>query len=171
MPDQPLTHLARVHPPWHTGPPMTECGRPVSDVAGQLMSEEELVRLIGRIGQKRAAFTTCMTCWETCARYRRGSQYALVGSEVQLPPGLPLWERDPAAVIRRSLDAGYRRHRVEENPAARRRAEWVALGVLVDRYGAEFAELVDALLPGRSVGDATRRMGIRAVPDVPGEPS
>jgi len=64
----PLDHLARPALPWRA-PHLAECGKPLDALGGRIVSRDELRRRVADIGQQRAVFTTCMTCWETADRW------------------------------------------------------------------------------------------------------
>lgn len=66
----PVDHITRNILPWRTSADLTECGKPVADLAGRLVTREEATARIKRIGQKRAAFSLCMTCASTSDRHR-----------------------------------------------------------------------------------------------------
>lgn len=83
--DGPLDHVPREKLPWREDR-LTECGRPESDVKGDLVTVTEVKRRIDKMGKKRASFTVCMTCVER-VRYRTET-----------------WEEDPAGVLHRYLE-------------------------------------------------------------------
>lgn len=66
----PVDHITRAVLPWRNEPDLTECGKPVAGLAGRLVTRAEGAARIKRIGQKRAAFSLCMTCVQTSDRYR-----------------------------------------------------------------------------------------------------
>jgi hypothetical protein len=65
--DKPLDHVRRPDLPWRTST-TTECGRPVKDVAGCIERDDLLARLKTH-GKQRTGMLTCMTCWQTAARW------------------------------------------------------------------------------------------------------
>lgn len=78
-----LDHVTRAPLPWRDDL-ITECGRPAETVASTI-DAHELEARIARDGQRRAAYTVCMTCWS------RVSPYA------------PTWERFPIGVLAREM--------------------------------------------------------------------
>jgi hypothetical protein len=67
----PLDHIVRAVLPWRDTADLTECGRPVADVAGRLISRDEAKSRVKNLGRVRAAFTLCITCASTSDRYNR----------------------------------------------------------------------------------------------------
>jgi hypothetical protein len=67
----PLDHIARTPLPWRTEPELTECGKTVADIGGRIVSRTEVEARIRAVGQKRAAYETCMTCADTSDRRTR----------------------------------------------------------------------------------------------------
>lgn len=65
----PFDHIARTPLPWRTQPGLTECGKPVTDHPGHVLTRDEVQQRIRDLGQQRAAYTTCMTCVTTSARW------------------------------------------------------------------------------------------------------
>lgn len=66
----PVDHVTRPPLPWRTEPHITECGKPLDGLDGRLITTAELDRRVNQLGQARAAYTTCMTCWDTACRHR-----------------------------------------------------------------------------------------------------
>jgi hypothetical protein len=143
--DGPLDHLPRAMPPWYTGPALTECGRPVADVAA-VTDRATLKAKIARLGQQRASFSTCMTCAKMAGR-----------SET--------WERNPGAVVERFVrGAAFYGFSAAEEPAADlMRRELLALGLLVEAHREEFDRLVEALGQTEDLDAARRRARIRSL--------
>jgi hypothetical protein len=144
--DGPLDHLLRVMPPWYTGPPLTECGRPTADVAA-LTDRAALKAKFARLGNQRASFSSCMTC-------------------VNLSGRVEVWERRPDAVVERWVrGSAFRGAGVDgATPAADlMRHELLALGLLVEAHREEFAGLVEALGQTEDLDAARRRARIRSL--------
>lgn len=59
----PLDHISRHPLPWRSAH-LTECGRDLS-----LITREQVKKRIADVGQKSAAYSTCMTCATTSDRY------------------------------------------------------------------------------------------------------
>jgi hypothetical protein len=76
----PLDHLPRTLLPWRTEPDLTECGRPIGDVGGRIVTVAELQARIASIGRQRAAFTACMTCMEAADRHHRAGAGDAMGA-------------------------------------------------------------------------------------------
>lgn len=142
--DGPLDHLERVLPPWHTGPALTECGRPLSDVQS-ITTRDALKAKFAAQGKKRASFSTCMTCADLFGR---------AGT----------WEKRPEDVVERWVrGAAVRRHGQPTDEGARRQRELLALGMLVEEHREEFERLIEALGQTEDLDAARRRARMRAV--------
>lgn len=118
----PLDHIAREKLPWRKDR-LTECGRPESDVKGELVTVDDVRARVNRMGKKRASFTVCMTCVES-VRYR---------SET--------WEDDPAGVLHRYLERTGGRGRYGgslQSPRERMNAELHAIAALIEAHREEF---------------------------------
>ena len=140
----PLEHLLRTLPPWNTGPQMTECGRPVSDVQA-VVSRAEVEAKIARVGKQRAAFSTCMTCAQTSDRYRHDTGGKL------------------SAVERWAQGAWRQKYDPTEN-GNRQQRELMAVEMLLAEYREEFESYVAALEQTTDLAAARRRARIRRVP-------
>lgn len=143
----PVDHITRTVLPWRTEAELTECGKPVADLTGRLVTRDEAVARIKRIGQKRAAFTLCMTCASTSDRHR--NMHALT--------------EDSVAAVARSTD-GVRHayppyHGREETTQWRERerlrGEFEAIAALIEAHREEY----EGYLAGReqTVSLADRR--------------
>lgn len=66
----PVDHITRAVLPWRSEAELTECGKSTTGLAGRLVTRAEAASRIQRIGQKRAAFSLCMTCVSTSDRQR-----------------------------------------------------------------------------------------------------
>jgi hypothetical protein len=67
MPSEPLDHVQRVPLPWrHTEDALTECGLPAASY--KTLTRAEMVAKIGEQGKRRAALSSCMTCWTAMDR-------------------------------------------------------------------------------------------------------
>lgn len=64
----PVDHIGRPPLPWRDSA-LTECGRPINDVA-KVVSRDEAVARWKDQGAARAAYTLCMTCVQTADRHR-----------------------------------------------------------------------------------------------------
>lgn len=121
--DLPKEHVERPPLPWRAAV-ITECGLPAA--GHPVITRDEFIAKVKRQGKQRAAFSTCMTCWETAQRW-------------------PTWEQDPVQrIARETYGGGYRRG------SDRFRAELLAIEVLVAAHREEF----DAALAG--LADAPR---------------
>lgn len=67
-----LDHVIRPTLPWRDDG-LTECGRPVADVASAITRDAALAK-IKEYGKQRAAMSTCMTCWTTTQHSREWSE-------------------------------------------------------------------------------------------------
>jgi hypothetical protein len=75
-------HVRRPDLPWRVAT-LTECGKPILDVAAHI-SRAELLARIKRDGVQRAAYSTCMVCLETSHRW-------------------PEWASDPVQALAREF--------------------------------------------------------------------
>lgn len=66
----PVDHIARLPLPWRETADLTECGRPVIDYPGRIITRDDLARRIRDVGKQRTAFSTCMTCTDTVQRWQ-----------------------------------------------------------------------------------------------------
>ncbi len=120
---QQLDHVLREQLPWRTGSTIAECGR---DVATAL-TPKEFVKKLQRQGQKRAALTTCMTCWERSEVHERQQEFRGLSGDV-------------VSAVYREIERCSR-----WRPTARREelaTEFRALGTLVARHREEFDDLL-----------------------------
>jgi hypothetical protein len=113
-----VDHVIRSVPPWREAT-VTECGRNLEGLP--LITRDELLTRVQNEGQRRAAFITCMVCWETV--YRTKS-----------------WEQDPALALAREFG----RYGINGGPE-RMRLEMRALMLLVEAHREEFFETLAAL--------------------------
>jgi hypothetical protein len=91
----PLDHLARTPLPWRGAEDYTECGRLISDIGPErIITRAQLKTRINELGQKRAAFETCMTCVDTANR----------------------WPDDPLEVLHREVTAVHHLHQWTPHP-------------------------------------------------------
>lgn len=110
MNDKPLDHVRRPDLPWHTST-ITECGRPLKDVAACIERDELLARLKHH-GKQRTGLLTCMTCLETSARWKTFTE-------------------DPVDALHREVFS----FRGDDKQLA---AELRAIAALIDKYRNEF---------------------------------
>jgi hypothetical protein len=148
-----VDHITRAVLPWRTVAELTECGKPAADLAGRLVTRAEAATRIKAVGQKRAAFSLCMTCVSTSDRHRN-----LYGHT-----------EDPVGVVARATGAV--RHAAppwngrEETKDWRERERLVteleAIAALIEAHREEF----DGYLSGReqtvSLADRRRRAVVR----------
>lgn len=111
-----IEHVRRPRLPWRAEEyTRTECGLLLT-AAGRVLSREDFIEKVKRLGQQRAAMTTCMTCFNTAQSH-------------------PTWETNPVACLGREVE-----HWRQKNEIFRR--ELRALAALVARHPEEFAELM-----------------------------
>lgn len=125
-----LDHMRRPGLPWRSpDEDLTECGRPVTDVASVVTSEEMQAK-VGRLGKTRSAMTSCMTCWSTAERnaYRTRTAAAPAG-----------WDTNPSEVLRRWIPYGYGGSSAE---AVVLDAELRAIARLIESHREEFDDLL-----------------------------
>lgn len=116
---EPLQHVLRPQPPWRDLM-VTECGRPTNDLAA-VLTRDEFVAKVTRLGQQRSAMTTCMTCWETARNH-------------------PAWDQSPVAVMGRITRDGQ-----WGKDAGMVNKELRAIAHLIDAHREEFDGLLDGL--------------------------
>ena len=150
----PLDHLSRPPLPWRA-PHLTECGKPLDTIdASRIISRDELYKRVADIGQKRAAFSTCMTCWSTAGRWPGDSATALyreVGVVYRTPPS----HYDYAA----SRGDGEQCRDHDEAKARRDRfvGELEAIQALIEAHREEFDGYLAGLDETVSLADRRRR--------------
>lgn len=121
----PLAHLLRPAPPWRTATPLTECGRPGNDVAA-LTTVDEIRALIRKVGQLRAAMSTCMTCAQSADRN-------------------PAWDVSPSAVLAREVPAHVRWHAGARAQVHGLDTELRAIAALIEAHREEYDATLDGL--------------------------
>lgn len=115
--------------PWRDDQ-LTECGRPVSDVASWI-TRDQLVWRVKEHGQQRTAFTVCMTCFSTAQSHGE------------------TWETHPSALISRELRRGS--DGIVYNEYDRNTRQYV--GPLVDLLSAELHALAELIAEHREEFD------------------
>jgi hypothetical protein len=126
---EPLDHVRRPGLPWRAADDdLTECGRPVVDVAA-VVTAEEMQAKVARLGKTRAAMTSCMTCWSTAERN------AAYHSRLRSVPSS--WDTNPSEVLRRWIPYGYG----GSPEAAVLDAELRAIARLIEAHREDFDEL------------------------------
>lgn len=121
-----LQHVLRMPIPWrHLTQSRTECG--LTSDAVEAIPFEEMQAKVRREGEKRAAYSSCMTCWEAAGRHHQEMRW--------LPDGV-----DPILLVIAREIAFVRRR---EGDALRFSRELRALTMLAERYRDEFIALVD----------------------------
>lgn len=136
-PAEPLAHIERPPLPWQQ-PSLTECGRPLDDIRGDLITRDEAARRVKRDGVTRFAYRTCITCWQTAERW-------------------PAWDIDPVTAMHRWVEAGryHRRGAAEEQT----RRELIALAAVVLAHKDEFDAMVAGLAETTELRPRRRRTG------------
>lgn len=127
-------HVVRATFPWR-GDQLTECGRPLTDVA-TVISAEELTSRITKFGEARTAFTVCMTCWPTAV-------------------GAPRWDTDPVAVLDRETKIAQRA--VGRREERQLRTELLAIAALIDAHQQEYGSTVQSLAAATDLAGHRRR--------------
>lgn len=127
-------HVVRATVPWRSDQ-LTECGRPLSDVAA-VISADELDSRITKFGEARAAFTVCTMCWPTAV-------------------GAPRWDADPVAVLDRET------RRAQRAPGRREhqqlRTELLAIAALIDAHRQEYGSTIQGLASATDLAVRRRR--------------
>lgn len=118
-----MEHVERPPLPWRSIE-RTECGLPVA--GHPVISRDDFVAKVKAQGKQRAAFTTCMTCWETALRW-------------------PTWEQDPVQRLSRETYGG----RIDVHF----RAELTAIAALVAAHRDEFDDMLSGLAETVSLAD------------------
>jgi hypothetical protein len=149
----PVDHITRAVLPWRTSADLTECGKPVAELAGRLVTRDEAAARIKRIGQQRAAFSLCMTCASTSDRHRNRHGHTEDAVAAVARATGSVWAAYPPPLDREETPQWRERNRLS--------AEFEALAALVAAHREEF----DGYLSGReqtvSLADRRRqrRMG------------
>lgn len=149
-----LDHLSRPPLPWRA-PHLTECGKPLDTIdAARIISRDQLRKRVDDIGQKRAAFSTCMTCWSTAGRWPDDPWTALY-REVSV-----VWRTPPSYYdYAPSRDEGGQRGAHDEAKARRDRfvGELEAIQALIEAHREEFDGYLAGLDETVSLADRRRR--------------
>lgn len=146
---EPLEHVERPQPPWRDLH-LTECGRDTATVP--VITRDQLIAKVKHQGQQRAAFTTCMTCWQRC-RYTQAWDTNPVSCLMREAARYEHISMRRALFTDRKL-APPENQRITE--AGRFRDELLAIAALIDAHRDEFDEFVAGL--GDTVQlDAARR--------------
>lgn len=111
-----LDHVRRPDLPWRDSH-LTECGRDLDDVK-QFIERPELLKRLADWGKQRTSLHTCMSCWETAARW-------------------PVFDTDPVMAMSREFYG----HRADPRFAAELRA----LAALAEKYKDEFTGYIQGL--------------------------
>lgn len=148
MADQPIEHVQRSQPPWRRDASLlTQCGRPSDECA--VITRDVLLAKVKKLGQQRASFSTCMTCWSKCRHD-------------------DAWDADPVTCLLREAERhemaaqvlrwhpGDAENNARMGAARRFRDELLAIAILVDAHRDEFDSLVAGL------GGAVRLDQVRA---------
>jgi hypothetical protein len=116
----PLQHVLRPMLPWRNEH-LTECGKTPNEHA---LTRDAFIAKVRQQGKKRAAMTTCMTCFETAQRW-------------------PDWNANPVAVLAREVKGvTYWGEAAHEAPL---RDELRAIALLIEAHPEEFAGTLAAL--------------------------
>lgn len=135
-----LEHVVRPPLPWRASD-KTVCGRAVTDVE-VVVTLAEMTAKVKREGKARAAYTSCMTCWDNSTRHQFG------------------WAESPSTVLWDHAYQGVWMHyRAPTAPTLLDRELW-AIAALVAEHRDQFDALVAAM--GETGGLAERREARRA---------
>lgn len=121
-----LQHVERPRLPWRNDA-RTECGLPTA--GHPVITRDEFIAKVKRLGQQRSAMSTCMTCWNTAQRW-------------------PTWGQDPVAMMRRETQMW------KGDP--RLRDELVAIAALIEAHRDEFDGLLTGLGQTSRLDEARR---------------
>lgn len=138
----PLEHVMRPGPPWRPAElARTECGKDIGALLAlgrPVLSREAVQKKIKDQGRQRAAFTTCMTCWDGVERWET-------------------WEENPVSAIGRETYGSYSGRYADKTNVHFRRFtdELLALAALAAAHPEEFEALLSGI--GETVSLAERR--------------
>jgi hypothetical protein len=124
----PMEHIERAPLPWRDET-LTECGLPTA--GHPVITRAAWLAKLRQQGKQRAAFTTCMTCWDAACRNSP-------------------WNDDPVRAIDRAASDWRRKDQFA--------AELRAIALLVDAHRDEFREAMAGLA---DVGDLAARRRAR----------
>lgn len=149
----PVDHIPRPALPWRTAPQLTECGQPLERVDPEkVITLAALVQRIRDVGQARAAYTTCMTCWDTARRW--DSEHPDMIRIVHRETGAT--EYAERSVSTAHLSASRREHAEREQQRRQRLvSELEAIVALVEAHRDEFDGYLAGV--GETVSLAQRR--------------
>lgn len=150
-----VDHITRAVLPWRMSADLTECGKAAADYVGRLVTREQAAARIKAIGQKRAAFSLCMTCADTSDRHRNKRDLTTDLVHVVARATSSVDHAGPPYTDRSPSGQWLERQRLA--------AELEAIAALVEAHREEF----DGYLSGReqtvSLADHRRRAGARRV--------
>lgn len=124
----PLEHIERAALPWRDER-LTECGLPTA--GHPVLTRDQWIEKVRQLGKQRAAFTTCMTCWEAAQRNAA-------------------WSDDPVRAITRAASDWRRKDLFAD--------ELRAIALLLDAHREEYRETLAGL---GNVGDLAARRRAR----------
>jgi hypothetical protein len=153
----PVDHIARLALPWRTEAEHTECGKRFDDVDNRLVTVDDVRARVARIGKQRAAFTVCMTCWDTVTRWAGAGGRDTLGAIEREIQGTQ-YARPPHPGDRNPMKAQRmwaRRQRLE--------AEIEALAALVEAHREEFDGYIAGRAEAVSLADRRRERRMRGV--------
>jgi hypothetical protein len=119
---EPVDHIVRPSLPWRSDGGITECGYDASKVKS--LTRAEFFQRVKDLGQQRTAMLTCMTCSDTARRWKT-------------------WEEDPRQAMEREISwehGNYYRARTDRGE--RLSEELIAIAVLIEAHGEEFASII-----------------------------
>jgi len=134
--DVTIQHIKRISLPWNTAD-LTQCGLPLDNLRLSALTRDEFNARLKKLGERRTAMTTCLTCYDTLKRYPN------------------TWEENPISAMEREISSGggawgHRIHSVGDGYGGGKRAERTrdlarqlfAIAKLVEQHRPEFDELI-----------------------------
>lgn len=158
----PVDHIARLIVPWRADVELTECGKQVATLpAERVVTVETVQARIRDIGQQRAAFTTCMTCWTTAERWHGSGQANRLGAIRRELEALRWADHAPIRRFAPGEDERWDARHDRETAAWERRKrferELDAILALIAAHRAEFDEFLAGHAAAPSLADARAR--------------
>lgn len=154
MPKLEIDHVSRPALPWRTEVELTECGRPVEDYEGRLITSAELATRIKDLGKQRAAMITCMTCLETFNRWASALNDPITVTQRELQQVAHRAYEGPVENLRPDVAERYVEHRERREKISR---ELQAIALLIDAHRSEFEELIEDLASTVSIQRGRKR--------------
>ncbi len=138
---EPVDHIERPALPWRLDERLTECGKPTDKVRA-VITRDAAVAKVKQQGRRRAAMSTCMTCWGV-AEFNRD------------------WSQSPTEVVAREAKRNYGRGFGGEGGETLLDRELRAIAALVEAHREEFDGFLHGLTETATLDKARAERRLR----------